>query len=321
MRRLAYLASVVLVLSALIAVPMPFAVFSPGEAVDLRGAVSVEGQGEVLSGPLSLVTIRSKEAGLLDVLRAWVDGDRDLIDRDLVYGQGGDADEYYEASRTTFGNQLDVSTIAALRELGQELGAGQLVVEVVANTPADGVLLSGDILRSIDGEVFESLEQLRAALDEYGPGDQVVIGLDRDAEPIELAVTVDVLPDSDRVGLGVQLRTHVDGVPIEVTSAPILDPIGGPSAGLVLALAIHDLLSPDDLVRGRAIAATGTMDVDGRVGNIGGIHQKVAAAEEAGVELLLVPLDQVAAARARARSVRIVGVGSLAEALAVLADG
>ncbi|HEX9767168.1 MAG TPA: PDZ domain-containing protein [Nitriliruptorales bacterium] len=318
--RVAWLASVVVVLWAIAAVPMPFVTWSPGEAVDLRGAVTVEGQGETLTGPLSLLTIRTKEAGLIDVVRAWLDGDRDLIDRDLAFGAGRDAEEYFAQELQTFSTQLDVSAVAALRALGRDIGAAQQVVEISPDTPADGVLEVGDVLRSVDDVGVESLTELRTRLEQHEPGDVVTIALDREGEPTEVRVTLAVLPTTETVGLGVRMRTLVDEIPIDVVATATLDRIGGPSAGLALALTIFDLLSPDDVVAARRIAVTGTMDVDGNVGNIGGIRQKVIAAEDADAELLIVPVDQLEDARRQATSIEIVGVRTLAEALAALAS-
>ena len=50
--------------------------------------------------------------------------------------------------------------------------------------------------------------------------------------------------------------------------------VGGPSAGLVHALVIADLLDRTDYARGQDIAATGTIDVDGNVGPVGGVGER-----------------------------------------------
>ena len=66
--------------------------------------------------------------------------------------------------------------------------------------------------------------------------------------------------------------------------------VGGPSAGLAFTLAIIDVLSEGELTNGLSIVATGTIDRDGNVGPVGGIHQKTVAAEQAGADVFLVPL-------------------------------
>jgi PDZ domain-containing protein len=67
------------------------------------------------------------------------------------------------------------------------------------------------------------------------------------------------------------------------------------------------------------VATTGTIDIGGNVGPIGGIIQKVAAAEKAGIDLLLVPTTELADARAYAGDLAIEGVSTLDDALAALA--
>ena len=80
-------------------------------------------------------------------------------------------------------------------------------------------------------------------------------------------------------------------------SVDIADNIGGPSAGLMMSLAIYDTLTPGSLTGGADIAGTGTITPAGKVGPIGGIQQKIAAARDAGAELFLVPADNCDAHR------------------------
>ena len=96
--------------------------------------------------------------------------------------------------------------------------------------------------------------------------------------------------------------------------------VAGPSAGLVIALAVADLASPDDLAAGRRVAVTGTIEPGGAIGEVGGMDEKVAAAVAADADLLLVPPGVAAEATDLAEGrVPVVGVSTLAEAIDVLA--
>ena len=98
------------------------------------------------------------------------------------------------------------------------------------------------------------------------------------------------------------------------------DNIGGPSAGLAFTLAIIDSLSGGELTGGRIVAATGTIDPDGSVGDVGGVAQKTVAVERAGATLFLVPDQELAVARSKATSsLTVLGVSSLQQALDDLA--
>ncbi len=74
---------------------------------------------------------------------------------------------------------------------------------------------------------------------------------------------------------------------VEVNS----DEIGGPSAGLMFTLEIYNQLAKEDLTNGHQIAGTGTID-DGKIGPIGGIQQKIVAADKAGAEMFFAPNEK-----------------------------
>ncbi len=70
--------------------------------------------------------------------------------------------------------------------------------------------------------------------------------------------------------------------PVDVRIA--VDQVGGPSAGMVFALGVVDLLTPGEMTGGKRFAGTGTIDSAGNVGAIGGIRQKLLGARAAGAE-------------------------------------
>src|SRR6478735_1804729 len=104
-------------------------------------------------------------------------------------------------------------------------------------------------------------------------------------------VAVDVTPEKVDGDLRIGITPGVGfDFPFDV-SVDIADNIGGPSAGLMMSMAIYDTLTPGSLTGGADIAGTGTITPAGKVGPIGGIQQKIAAARDAGAELFLVPAD------------------------------
>jgi Lon-like protease len=93
----------------------------------------------------------------------------------------------------------------------------------------------------------------------------------------------------------------------------------GPSAGLAFTLEVYDAASGYHLAQGRKIAVTGTIDLAGRVGPIGGVRQKVLGAVRRHADLVLVPDANAADARAAAGGrVKVIPVSTFGEALAAL---
>ena len=122
--------------------------------------------------------------------------------------------------------------------------------------------------------------------------------------------------DRARSFLGVTLRTRQRdyALPFEVT----IDSgrVGGPSAGLEFALSIVDQLTPGELTGGRRVAVTGTIELDGSVGPVGGVPQKAVTVTRSGAMLFLVPTAQVEDARSKAGTgIEVVGVDTLDDAI------
>ena len=89
-------------------------------------------------------------------------------------------------------------------------------------------------------------------------------------------ITAESTTQSDTPVVGITLGRGYDYAP-EI-SFDLAERIGGPSAGLVFALAIYDKVTDGPLLGGRHVAATGTITADGQVGAIGAIQQKIAGA-------------------------------------------
>ena len=189
--------------------------------------------------------------------------------------------------------------------------------------PADRVI-------EVDGRRVDTVIELSAELAGKQPGDTITMLIDR-PEVGELTVTVELseAPDgSGRTIIGfVPFDTQVVTLPFEVDIET--GSIGGPSAGLAFTLSLIDELSEGNLTGGRNIAVTGTVALDGSVGAIGGLNQKINAVYQNGVDVFLVPATQpelsdperLARLHDAGRGqVKVIPVANIDEALAALED-
>ena len=198
--------------------------------------------------------------------------------------------------------------------------------ECLESSPSDEVLDPGDRLLEVDGAPLSNVDDLSDALADKEPGDLVEIRLER-PEVGELTVSVELTSSPDEPE-----RTIVGFLPFDTQRVELpfeLDidtgRIGGPSAGLAFTLALIDELTPGELTGGQNIAVTGTIQLDGSVGAIGGLRQKASAVSQAGVDWFIVPAAQGEADIERARraggeGLRIIPVATVDEALAALEE-
>ncbi len=316
-------ASAAVVAAAAVSVPMPFVEYRPGDATAIAPLVTVTGTVTTpLSGETALLTVRLVRQPAVQLLVAWADPDRDLLPAGQVFPAGVDRQVHLARERERFSRQFDVAAAvgAAAAGVPVEVLTEVVVIEVVAGAPADGLLAPGDVVTALDGRVVTSGADLAERIRALTPGTTVTLTVEHEGTVRDQRVTVAAVDDTGEARLGVIVQTAVDDLvlPIDVALSPEVR-IGGPSAGLMVGLTVYDLLAEEDLLAGRRVAGTGTLDVDGTVGPVGGVPQKVAAAIAAGYEVLLVPTASAAEAGAAADGrIEIIGVATLEEALTAL---
>lgn len=159
--------------------------------------------------------------------------------------------------------------------------------------PSASVLEPADTILEIDGVPVGTLADLAEELDGLEPGDTVDMKIRRtEVGEFDVTVELSVSPDDpNRTIVGFRpFDTATVDLPFDVSIDS--GAVGGPSAGLAFTLALIDELTPGDLTGGRNIAVTGTIDLEGNVGPIGGLEQKVNAVEQHGVDVFFVPASQ-----------------------------
>jgi PDZ domain-containing protein len=176
------------------------------------------------------------------------------------------------------------------------------------------VLETGDRLVSVGGQSAGSAEQLTAVLQGQQPGTTVPVVVVRQGKQMQVKVKLgDPVKGRRGARLGVEVSTTCLA-PFGVTIH--LENVGGPSAGLMFALAIIDKAGSQDLTGGRFIAGTGEISADGKVGAIGGITLKMIAARRKGASVFLAPAGNCSDVRkATPSGLKVVKVQTLHEAV------
>ena len=321
-------ALLVALLAAASLFPVPYVVYSPGPVEDTLGEWEGEPVIEIhgadtfpTSGVLDLTTVgvtpADRKLDLLRALQAWVDPDRTVLPREMVYPGDITAEEADQQNAQLLERSQESAKVATLRELGQEVPEVVVVDSVLNGAPADGVLVPGDVVISVDGNPISKPEDVVDAVTAHEPGETVEFVLERDGERRTETVGSQAAKQDGRAIVGFSPTIGYE-FPVQI-DVNIDERIGGPSAGLVFALAIYDTLTRGELLDGMHVAGTGTISPDGEVGPIGGIQQKIAAAEEEGAALFLAPAGNCdEAAAADPGDMRVVRIETLDDAVSAL---
>ena len=280
-------------------------------------------------GNLFQLTVRRDEANALIYAWSLINESYDLYPREVILPDGVTPKELSEISIQNMRTSENVAIAVALKNVGYEIsskGDGVAVVGLLDDSPVKNKLKKSDLIQSINSTDIFSATEFIATLRTYSIGETVSIGLLREIDSVKKQIFVKTTlvehveyKGEPMVGfLATTVNERFD-FPFEIDIKT--GNVGGPSAGLMMALNVYNNLIPEDITNSMVVAGTGTIEIDGSVGPVGGIKQKIIAAKRAGAELILVPVANFEEAiQFETDKTAIVAVDSFDEALSVISQ-
>ena len=316
--------------------PVPYVILSPGPTLTTLGKLPggrplIEISGHPTypaTGHLNMVTV-SYQGGPQDklnvfaALRAWLTPHEAVVPEVELFGPGQTQRQVTKQDTQQMTGSEQTATAAALCELGIPFVTVDTLVAVVKGYPADGVLHRGDVIKAVDGTPVSCRHSAGSLIRARPPGAPVTLTVLRTgAQRVTRQVRLTTASGQGHAVVGISVaESYVFPFHVNIR----VGDIGGPSAGLMFALGIIDKLTPDNLTHGKFIAGTGEISVNGAVGPIGGIQQKMAGARQAGATVFLTPAancpDTSGAVPQGMRLIKVSTLGSAVRALKSLAAG
>lgn len=312
----------------LVLVPVPFVSWSPGDTRDTLGSVANEPIIQVsgidtypTTGRLDMTVVATTPAdarlSLPQALLSYWLPHRDALPRDAVYDPRKSVEQVQHEDADRMETAQDDAVVAALRADRQRVTERPAVYSVTIGGPAHQRLLPGDLVTAVDGVPTPAEKDVRDGILRHQVGETVIFTVIRAKQEQRVKViTAESTTQPDAPVVGITLSTGYDYAPD--ISFDLGQQIGGPSAGLVFALAIYDKITAGALLGGRHVAGTGTITPTGEVGPVGGIQEKIAGAQKAGATEFFVPASNCGDLDGLRTDVRLIKVSTLSDAITAL---
>ena len=277
--------------------PLDGYIESPGEADDLAKFVKIDGQNDTSKGRYNITSVYLSKANVFGYLQTKINPHLSYSSaQDITGGESSavfaQVQDFYMQS--AIANAEQVAFKKAQRPITTTY-RGIYVLSVSTGSHFKNSIHVGDTITAIDGHHYENSDGFIKYLADKKKGVTVTVDYIRNGQQGQTSGKTIKLPSSQsseyphgRSGLGIVLT---DNVAVDTVPKVDVDPgqIGGPSGGLMFTLQIYDQLTGNHLSKDRNISGTGTMNVNGYVGEIGGIDKKVMAAKAAGSTVFFAP--------------------------------
>ena len=264
---------------------LPYYINMPGGTININDRIECDSCSDI-NGSLNMLYVSEYEATIATYLMSYIMPNWDLEEISTQQISDETQEEIYDRNRLMLDNSIDNAIYVAYKESGKDIDISDKRNVVIATTISNGLKIGDEILE-IDGNKIEDINEIKDIINDSEVGAKLKFKIIRDDEEEEVEVEVREEDSVKMIGavivldLDYKLDPDID-LKFKVSES-------GSSGGMMLALSIYSKISGEDLVRGRNIAGTGTIDMVGNVGEINGIKYKIMGAYKDNIDIVLVP--------------------------------
>jgi len=270
----------IIVMVLIVVVELPYYIEAPGGTINL--SKRIDENYDKSNGSLNMLYVTEYKGNIVTVLLSKIIKSWDLYEISNQQISNEDAADIYARNKVMLDNSIQNATFVAYNYANKPIDIKEKQNIVIATTKDNGIEI-GDILLSINNKSIEDITTIKEYLSEKEINDTVKLLIKRDNKE----KTIDITLEEDKL-LGVMIVTNYIYETEEDLDIFFKNGEGGSSGGLILSLGIYSKITGIDLLKGRNIAGTGTIDILGNVGEIDGIKYKIAGAVRKKMDVILV---------------------------------
>ena len=279
---------IMLVLLIVVTYPLPYFIYTGGGTIDLENRIELESNEK---GSYNLAYVRQLNATIPTYLLSLIidkwevesihnstiddtENQKDIEEREKLYLEEANSNAIINAYKLA-GKKVDIKS--------------NDYKVIYVNKESDTNIKVGDTLLSVNGISVNNNSEYKEYLSTLKTEENLKVKVRRDGKEIECYAKLKEI-DGEKI-IGLYLVNIYDYDVSPEIKLKFKSNESGPSGGFMLSLAIYDRLVSEDLTKGRKIVGTGTIDADGKVGEIGGVKYKVMGAAKDKADIFFVPKE------------------------------
>lgn len=268
-------------------VRLPYYISAPGGVIDTKTKVDVSSSFK-LKGSLNMAYVSSMDGSIPMLLYALINPNWDIEkEEEVVVGNESIEDEKYR-DKMLLEEANDIAVLVAYdhSNIDYKTTNNKVYVTYIDDLAKTNLKVGDQILKINDIDVKEK-QDLYDYTSNMKSGEKVDFVVLRDGKKKNAKATlIDV---SGKAKVGIVITETLDIKSDHHIDLNFKGSESGSSGGLMMSLTIYSYLNKVDLTNGKKIVGTGTIDRDGKVGQISGIKYKLMGAVKEKCDVFLVP--------------------------------
>lgn len=268
-------------------IEFPYYVEAPGGIIAVDERIEIENKNES-NGSFNLAYVSEIKATIPTLIYAWINKDWDIIKKEEMAYENETLDDAQYRSHLLLDEANNNAIIVAYQKANKEIViSNEHLYITYVDKEADTNLKIGDEILEVDGIKIINKEQLDSMMLTKEYSGVLNIKVKRNEKEVMCYGKVRNLNNKKVIGVVLSKTSDIETDPDIKLNFKSSE--SGPSGGLILALSIYDSLIEKDITNGLKIVGTGTINLDGTVGSIGGIEYKIKGAIKEDADIFLVP--------------------------------
>lgn len=271
-------------------VKLPYEVEMPGGIIDLDNRVYVNGEKNKIEGSFNMAYVSVVQGSIPHILMGLVLPDWKVVPISETKYENETVEEANLRDKLNLQQSKDFATAVAMDQASIPYTIKDNINYVVhINKKANTTMKVGDNIRKFNGKDVKEIKDITDAIKNMNVGETVNITVLRDGKKVD--TTAVIFEENEKKYIGISALTTMEiesDTKVKITSKPSES---GPSGGLMMTLMVYSALTHQDLTHGLKVVGTGTISLDGTVGEIGGVKYKLMGAVKNKADVFLVPKD------------------------------
>ena len=266
---------------------LPYYINMPGGTIKVNDRIECKKCSDI-NGSLNMLYVTEYEATVPTYLLSLVIPNWDLerISKQQISNET--PEDIYNRNRLMLENSVDNAIYVAYTNSNKEINVKSKKNIVIATTKNNGLNIGDEVLK-IDGKEIENIEEIRNIIQNSAVNKKLLFKVLRNNK--EEDIQVKVIKQNSKKMIGAVITTDYDYELDPKIKLKFRSSESGSSGGMMLTLSIYTKINDQDIIKGRKIAGTGTIDYEGNVGKIDGIKYKIMGAHKDKMDIVLVPKE------------------------------